>query len=250
MWLLTDSLILFLSKEEILQVLRKNKEFITSVVLVSVVLIFATARVGCGVHHMLPFILIYMRLFCEFLGHQREELQTSNDLKQDKIVSMITIVFILTFIMQFTKAPIYYSRVMTFSSFKKDNEIAIRINDDIQNILKQYPEKTIQMGYGGHYPYTYFRLILTFERGIRYPLDPTSFMHWNMVSPMPDESMIFLRRCNTDIFLIPKGGQPFVIKSLFDSRYEVFPDKFKRLFHQNFEFKESSQYFDLWVCKK
>ncbi len=57
-----------------------------------------------------------------------------------------------------------------------------------------------------------------------------------------------IRGCNTDIWLIPKDEQPFTMIGYYGNR--MFRTAFVEAFLNNYEKRESFDYFDVWACKR
>ena len=131
------------------------------------------------------------------------------------------------------------------------------VSQDLVSIVRAYPQTHIQMGYGNNETYE-----LTWQRptlvllGNRYSLDADAlnemeFAHLSLPEAVIDE----LRNCGSQIFLIPKGNEPFSMQSLYyvagaSAPRDLFPAAFRREFFHDYRRYGSSRYFDLWVCTR
>lgn len=128
------------------------------------------------------------------------------------------------------------------------------VKGDIEEILRRHDGLTIQMGYGGFDPDTeesyalsYYRPMLV-ARGFPYLLDPVSVEATNAVNmPIPQTTIATLGRCETQMWLIPRGRPPFLLRSRYN-RSSLF-DGFREEFLRTHELRGRSRYFDLWSCR-
>ncbi len=248
---LSSGILIFGERKKTIQLLKNNQKLIILLSLTTLILIYASAKEGGGIHHMIPLALIYVGLFSHVITKTLAD-GKAKDTREDKpkIAGAMCVVYASLLWASFFASPIYYAKVMTFSSFKKDDQLAAKIYNDIRKIIDKYPQETMEMGYGGQYAYTYFRPMLTFYANARHPLDAAALMHWQRTGyPFPTKAMEFLRDCRVKVFLIPKGGPPFQINNFFNPQEELFSEEFKKTFYQKYTLKESSQFYDIWACK-
>lgn len=122
---------------------------------------------------------------------------------------------------------------------------------DIENIVKSYPDATIGMGYGKNYEMSFFRPVLVF-RGNPYLLDAASMMEMKKsgINPVSVNTLDNLRSCQTKLWLLPKNYQPFDLISYYAKDTQLLNDEFKTIFHENYELKNQTKYYALWLCKE
>ena len=64
--------------------------------------------------------------------------------------------------------------------------------------------------------------------------------------PIEDKTLKSISNCINDVYLIPQGELPFVLKN----NKEYFSNNLIKMFNTSFKKKESYQFFDVWECIK
>ena len=122
---------------------------------------------------------------------------------------------------------------------------------DITQFAQRHPAARIQMGYSDvNEALTFVRPVLVFRQG-SYLLDAPAIQEFQMSGvELPAGTIRAIEACQVDIWLIAKGGEPFLIRN----RYPVtgyaplFDPQFRLAFLRTYRRASSTQFFDVWAC--
>jgi hypothetical protein len=120
---------------------------------------------------------------------------------------------------------------------------------DIETFVAEHPG-VVEMGYGVDDPMTFERPVLVF-RNNAYLLDaPAVGEHQLAGLGIPPATLDALRQCRVNYWLVPKGEAPFTSLNMYPAVFlqPVFPDEFRRVFHQTHTLIATTEYFDAWQC--
>jgi hypothetical protein len=126
---------------------------------------------------------------------------------------------------------------------------------DLIAIMRSHSGATIEMGYGAlrSYEMTWQRPVLVMA-GNPYTLDADAMDEAAMShKPLPAAVLGELRSCRVQIYLIPKGEEPFSLESNYfiygnPAARDLFPLAFQEEFERDYRKSGTSRYFDLWQC--
>ena len=110
------------------------------------------------------------------------------------------------------------------------------------------------MGYSRSYPLTFYRPTLVFA-GNPLILDAPALEDMQLSGlAIPQATIDYIKSCQAQIWLIPKGEEPFVMPNIYaDARIfperNLFEDDFRQAFLQEYKRVGSSEYYDLWACR-
>ena len=99
--------------------------------------------------------------------------------------------------------------------------------------------------------WTFARPVLVF-RGGPYVLDAPAVQEYQMSAlSMPAETNDAIRKCNVEMWLFPKGAEPFKGPNVYPQLElaELFPDSFKQAFRESYERVDATSFFDVWRCR-
>jgi hypothetical protein len=126
------------------------------------------------------------------------------------------------------------------------------IAEDLRRTTERYAPSTIGMGYSSqNEAYAYVRPVLVFRQG-RYLLDaPAVQEHQLSGLQLGTASIQAIETCGNDIWLMPKGGDPFSLASRYPQtgHAPLFPEAFRAAFHKAYHHTAATDYFDVWVCR-
>ena len=204
---------------------------------VVVIVSLIASKPGAGQWHLLPFapILLWMAAVM------------ARDIRLESGAVAIIVGFaIAAAVSAHTQSASVY-RLIDISNTPGD------VTPDIENILRGHQGISMQMGYGGQdpeseeaYALSYYRPMLV-ARGFPYTIDPVSIETSNAShSAMPSSAFASLARCETRLWLIPRGRPPFLLRSRYN-RSNLFSG-FREEFLRTHELRDHSRYFDLWSC--
>lgn len=234
-----------INKNEFNIFIQKHKYFISSIVISLFGVALLGSKQGAGMNHLVPFIPVWAYLFALTLSkvitvEKRYVFKNINKYYYGFYISLIGALLTITVLRGIANE----SKLIDLSK-KYDNEPIHEINE----VVKSYPGITIGMGYGGHYDLTYYRPILAYY-GNPYLIDAVSMMDSEFLGKgIPTETLKALSSCQTDLWLIPKGGSPFKLYNYFNQR-QVFSEEFQSTFLLNYELRNHTKHYNLWFCKK
>lgn len=225
--------------------LKKNKYFIISILVSLFGVAILGSKQGAGMNHLLPLIPPWAYLFALTLSQaiaveRKRSFKDINKYYYCLYISLIGALLTVTLI----RASFNESRFIDLSSKYHDEPV-----QEINEIIKSYSGITIGMGYGGDYDLTYYRPILVYQ-GNPYLIDAVSMMDSEFLRKgIPTETLKALSSCQTNLWLIPKGGLPFKLYNYFNQR-QVFSEEFQSTFLLNYELRHHTKHYNLWFCKK
>ncbi len=129
-------------------------------------------------------------------------------------------------------------------------EEARQITAEIDEVMAQYPDASIQMGTGDTlvgYNKTLYKPLLAFA-GHPYTLDVGVAMETSASGMVLSKGVrTRIEDCHTQIWLVPTGEAPFAMTGYYGN--PVFDDSFKATFRRRYEKRKSLTYFDVWACR-
>jgi len=135
-----------------------------------------------------------------------------------------------------------------FRALHWDRAAAIAV--DFKAIDAKYPGLAIQTGLGDSingYNNMFQKSELVFA-GNPYTVDFGVMIETSYLGiPLPDAVIEDLDRCVTDIWLIPRGENPFTMIGYYGNT--VLPEAFRQAFHRHYTRIDTSAFFDIWRCK-
>ena len=203
-----------------------------------ILIILPASKAGAGVHHIWPFIPWISYVIALWL----QSLKSSN-------ISLVYIhllrIFLFAWVVYLAVVGHRLGMVVTYYFAEKQKLISLQ--EDVKNILYQYPDHPIQMGYGEDesYPLTYVRP-LVYQRSTPCLIDASTAMDLNLagISLKPSFDAMLVRR--NDLWLIPKNEKPFAIATLYDPSHRLFDKSLVDEFTQHYHRIKSSSFFDIY----
>lgn len=143
-----------------------------------------------------------------------------------------------------------------------DTPVSMRdVENDLLAISQRYPGETIQMGYSdrAHFNLTNVRPIL-YVRGNPLFVDPQARNEADVIGkPISPEVLNALARCKIQLWVIPKGAEPFSMESMYwldptvdrkGMEAALYPANFRQTFFEHYrEIQQTSRYFNVWACQ-
>lgn len=191
----------------------------------------AAAKPGAGPYHLLPFwpaVLYLLALHAEALPAG----------------------FVIATVIVASLQQVYFIGVMRSADDATADAAA-----DVASFVEANPGRAIAMGYANAGErWTYVRPAIVFRTG-HYPIDAPAVQEFEMSGlPLPEATIEALRRCDTEIWLIPKGATPFDGPNKYPSMQlkPLFPETFRRVFVDTYihDAAHDTRYFDVWRCRR
>lgn len=133
------------------------------------------------------------------------------------------------------------------------------VEREVLAIVQQHRHQTLQMGYSdtAHYNLTFIRPVLQLT-GVPLIFDPDARNEADLLGqPLTAAASRALEDCTIDLWLIPRGGRPFSMASLYSldgtiPSTPLYPSSFQLAFlaHYHQVPNNENQYFDLWACSR
>jgi hypothetical protein len=203
-----------------------------------VLVLFPATKVGAGDQYYMPFMPLVLDLSLRVLA-------LGGRAARQRLAVILVVL---------TAAGASYQPERRF--FKKQEwQLSAKVVDEIEQIMKDHPGKRIQMGVGrvptergdqlSFHFYVWHNLLVfagnpyTIETSIMFELTKLGV-------PFPPAALDRFKTCDTQIWLVPKGGRPFFIQGYYLE--PVFPKELVDGFKDNHHLIESRDIFDLWEC--
>lgn len=120
---------------------------------------------------------------------------------------------------------------------------------DLHAFLAANPGKRVQIGYGttATYHLADHRLWLV-QAGHPYSIDAGALMDMAGANvPWPDATNAAMRSDSTDVWLLPRGDEPFALGCWYPPFARLFPPAFRDAFHARYRRTGATRLFDVWT---
>jgi len=220
-----------------------RRHFILSWVIGNLVVVLVAMKPGAGQVHLMPLIPVNM-VFAARLwpteGIRGLVIPRLRSAWRNGIVAAFIVSALLSGVVS------GYRSARKASSLMQD---APGITEDIERILVAYPDREIGMGYGGdnqYFHWTNQRTLLTFA-GEPLLIDIISLMDSRRADkPVPAATFELINSGTVDLWLVPKGQEPFLISNWYPPHEPIFPADFRERFVASHRLEGKTEYFDLW----
>lgn len=204
-----------------------------------VLVIFPATKVGAGSHYFMPFLPLAADLM--------RRLSKGEVSRNQKIA--VTVVTLIALIGSFQAERRFFKKL----EWTKSAEVVAEIN----TILDKYRQKPVQMTVGYvaatdrtaplSYHYYAWRNLPVY-RGNPYTLDSGIMMELTKLRvPFPSEAITRIETCHTQIWLVPKDGDPLNLVGYYNQ--QVYPQEARDAFFAHTAKVETGKYFDIWECR-
>jgi hypothetical protein len=125
------------------------------------------------------------------------------------------------------------------------------IEKEVDSILGRTEGLKRAMGYSGMkgHGLSQWRVLLVFRGENTIYLDGPALMdHRKGGIPLPSSTINAIERRDVDLWLIPKGGDPWSLRHYYNEDWEVFPEEFKKAFKENYKRVDKTRYYTLWLA--
>jgi hypothetical protein len=212
----------------------KDAIYFAALTLSTAFALFPSSNLGMGSYHLLPLLAISIDSFLRFLNGFDDT---------PRLQKGIMIFFPLLFLLISIPVQRRLTRNMDRITLENVAEEVVQVTQRLQN-------KSLQVGYGQSfekYRFSYFKIIPMFT-GQPITIDAQTMMEFNFIGiDLSHKLAADIEACKTRNWLIPKGEQPFTLKSYYTGK-RLFGQT-PQIFLHRYEKSESLKYFDLWTCK-
>ncbi|OAN52204.1 hypothetical protein A6A04_00430 [Paramagnetospirillum marisnigri] len=202
------------------------------------VTLFPATKVGGGSHYFLPFLPLAADLI--------RRLSADSPNGRQKIAVTVFALFALAGSFQAER------RFFKKLEWAKSREVVA----EISAVLDRYKDKRVQMTVGRvdtdlgtqlSYHYYSWRNLPVF-RGNPYTMDAGIMMELTKLGvPFPDEAIRRIETCHTQVWLVPKDGEPMNLTGYYNQ--QVFPEAARAAFFAHHTKVSSGAFYDIWECR-
>ena len=238
--------------------LTTNRRFL--LVLASCVLAVAivASEIGAGPHHFMPFYPILGYLCADIYQAAKTASGRAPLAGQPSFLLLLWFWFAII-----AAVPLGIDFSITVRRLLTSRSQANAVASDLEMVMANHSGQKMEMGYGNmkeyadpSYRLTYFRPALVFA-GNPLTLDENALADMQLSHiDIPPSTLEYLRSCETNIWLIPKGNPPFALVNIYSMidahaipQPHLFSEEFRQTFFQQYRKQGSSEYFDIWECK-
>jgi hypothetical protein len=211
---------------------RTDAAWMFRTVLIGTVLasVVVAAKHGSGPYHFVPFVPSVV--FCAAL---------TCDATADTRRGSIAAAWLLT---SGLLAAVQLQQWVTLTTSLPSREIV----SEMRGFEARF-EGPMAVGYSLNYRTSFYRPLLVFD-GHPQLLDAVGLMdrHWTN-APFPQEALDSLATCRVRTWLIPRGGEPFVLPTAYPRGGSVVPEEFRQAFQSRYEVVDRGGWFDVWRCR-
>jgi hypothetical protein len=209
------------------------------VVGLSLVVVIAS-KPGAGPVHLMPELPNLAFLLCAIVSRRPSD-PSGRRLQYEFLMGCATILVLLPIL--FNIQRLVFTKIGDFSA-------AGRHVTELNVFLNEFDKDDVAMGYGDdqHQLLSNLRPLLTF-RGAPMRFEPSVIMDRILSGETVFKKTDYddFSRCRPEIWIIPKGGEPFSISNGY-TQQDLFPDEFRQSFLANYRPVRSGNYFDAWEC--
>jgi hypothetical protein len=202
------------------------------------VVVCAASKPGAGPYHLIPFLPVV--IYGKALVRQRDPARGRADANHDAGVAAFLCSIVIVACLQTSYFVWSASRIP-----------GAPVVDDIKRFAERHPSARIEMGYSDvNEALTFVRPVLVFRQG-SYLLDAPAIQEYQMSGlELPGATLRAIEECRVNIWLIAKGGQPFLIRNRYPSTgyVPIFDARFRLAFLKAYRRTSSTQFFDVWEC--
>lgn len=203
------------------------------------VVVCAASKPGAGPYHLIPFLPVVIYVTALVLqGHRAREREDANHAAG--VAAFLGAIVILAFL-QTSYFVWIASRIP-----------GTPVVDDITRFADLHPSARIEMGYSDvNEALTFVRPVLVFRQS-SYLLDAPAIQEYQMSGvELPGATLRAIEGCQVNIWLIAKGGQPFLIRNRYPATgyVPIFDARFRLTFLKTYQRASSTQFFDVWECR-
>jgi hypothetical protein len=201
--------------------------------------VVAASKPGAGSYHLMPFWPVIIYAIALHADALRARFQA------DAALRRCTIAFAGVAILIAALQQIY------FIGMTKSTD-GLALEADLQRFAAEHAGRSFAMGYS-HLGerWTFARAVLVFRSGI-YPIDAPAVQEYGMSGlAVPEATIAAVRRCDVNLWLIPKGAKPFEGPNKYPTTNygPLFPESFIRAFAESYAHTGDTQYFEIWSCR-
>jgi hypothetical protein len=207
----------------------------------------AASKPGAGPYHLMPFLPAVLYL----VALHNDDATSGTALSPGaRVLGRARGAFVLATVAVASLQQLYFIGIMNTADASARDAA-----DDLAQFAETHPGRAIAVGYANAGERsTFARPALVFRTG-RYPIDAPAVQEFQMSGlDLPPATMDALRRCDVEMWLIPKGATPFDGPNTYPAMHfaPLFSDAFKHAFFDTYAHERASDTrdFDVWRCPR
>jgi len=206
--------------------------------LVSLVLLYSASMPGAGPNHFIPIAPIVADAYVRIA---KEKLRKNENLRYFYLCLIIPL---LILVISWPSQKRFFRQV----NFLHNSSVPM----ELEELFTRHKNEIIMMGYGDNhenYKLSFFDPILIFA-GHPKKISALSLMelHASGINS-PNNLDNLVGKCNANVWLIPRGENPFEITTFYNGHKMIFSNDFRRNFISNYNKSGTTKSFDIWNCK-
>jgi hypothetical protein len=124
---------------------------------------------------------------------------------------------------------------------------------DVRAFVHAHPAARVEFAYPAHNEaYSYVRPLVVFHQR-SHLFDAPAVQEYQLSGmDLPDASVGAIERCEIDIWLVARGGEPFTLRNRYPrtGHAPLFPEAVRRAFFAAYTRSDATEYFDVWTCRQ
>lgn len=201
------------------------------------------SKVGSGPAHFSPFIPLLVYAFCLFLEKETFGGKAGMDFIGQAARACIA---------AFCAAALFLAAHQQFrflTAMGTINAQTEAVDADIAEVMRICDGKTVSMGYGSNATFFLSQQLLPLVFANNPLCFEFSAMQGFHDKGLSDKGREVISNKLVNIWLIPRGDQPFTIRSFYQPNPLLFDDDFRASFGKNYQRSGTSRFFDIYAAK-
>lgn len=198
------------------------------------------AKNGAGSYHLLPLIAPVVH-FCFWLLRGAAETSRATEFTRVAVACALALVFY---------SANFVSAVARTYGWSTRGRAALQ---EIAQLQQRFAPETLAIGPGDDFrdPRTFYAYEPVFH-GQPYLVSGAAVRDLQFGGvPIPESTVQMLQRCDTRVWLIPRGEIPFSApNTYYETSHPAFDQNFRDSFFANYRLAESHAEYDVWTCKQ
>ena len=201
------------------------------------------AKPGAGPVHLMPLVPPMVILAANAWRRERE-LNRRPGMAGAPRTGSVAVAAVLTLILAGTVTGYRSTRLVAWELGN-----ATDLAEEVRGVMDRYDGLTIAMACGGEnaaFRETWIRPLLAFaDQPVL--IDPISVMDRCLAGrPLSRRTYEALQSGRVQLWLVPRGQEPFAKANWYPPHEEIFPASFRNTFRANYRLADNTEHFDLW----
>jgi len=205
------------------------------------------SKAQAGPHHVLPFapVVAALTLWCGSQIEPKELQRILARARSRRLLFSLALTFAVVMVVGLYKSQ---SRIVQFLVSDRQHQLRA----DLLEITARHPGECLVMGYGSSADFdaTFLRPLL-YKNCHKSFLDASALMDMAASGiPLPDATVEMMASRKVDMFVLPRGSAPFSLGGYYRHNGELFSDRLREAFLDNYHPVDSSGFYVLWAANQ